>query len=412
MPSKVDKVDQNSIRRRGAGLIAIDPDRVVPGCVLVAPLTTSQVHLVDELGETRCTYNMPWRNGRHARLLDNGRLAINSIDPATTRPFWFFNKYGGGIMSEVDPQTGRIVRQHHDALQHHDAHHYGDGSGRILYTSLEELSEEASAGVQGGLPGSEAAHGRVWADVIREVDSEGRVTWEWRAAEHLDRATFPLQAPYPREHWPLINSVLPLADGNILVSLRSVSAVLIISRADKRIIWHLDATVVAQQHCASEVGPEGNILIFDNGAFRFRESFQFSRAIEVSRTTKEVVWSWTDPSKERFYSPFMGCAQRLDPATRAADTDADTVPPGPRGNTLLTESAFGRLIEVDAEGSVCWEWVSPFFARYEEAHVRDVFPGESNALFRAYKYPYAKLGWLGPRGEHRVCDVAEADADA
>lgn len=50
MPSKVEqpaktpsKVDQNSIRRRGVGLIASDPDKVSPGYVLVAPLTSNQV---------------------------------------------------------------------------------------------------------------------------------------------------------------------------------------------------------------------------------------------------------------------------------------------------------------------------------------------------------------------------------
>ncbi|CDW98020.1 hypothetical protein, partial [Sporisorium scitamineum] len=64
--------------------------------------------------------------------------------------------------------------------------------------------------------------------MIKEVDANGKTIFEWKASQHLDRATFPLQSPYPREHWPLINSVQPLADGNILASLRSVSAVIII----------------------------------------------------------------------------------------------------------------------------------------------------------------------------------------
>lgn len=109
MPSKV---DQNSIRRRGAGLIASDPDKVSPGYIVVAPLTSNQVrsgvpdvfpssklsmavnseltcnsfscvqvHLVGTDGKTVHTWTFPWRNGRHARLLPNGNLAVNSIDP-------------------------------------------------------------------------------------------------------------------------------------------------------------------------------------------------------------------------------------------------------------------------------------------------------------------------------------------
>jgi len=52
----------------------------------------------------------------------------------------------------------------------------------------------------------------------------------------------------------------PLRDGNILASLRSVSAVIIIDKQTGDVIWHLDSTVVAQQHNATEL-PNGNILV-------------------------------------------------------------------------------------------------------------------------------------------------------
>lgn len=96
--------------------------------------------------------------------------------------------------------------------------------------------------------------------------------------------------------WTPANNQSQLADGNILASLRSVSAVIIIEKSTGNIIWHLDSSVVAQQHSANEL-PNGNILIFDNGAFRDRISFQFSRAIEVDRATKEIIWQWHAPQK-------------------------------------------------------------------------------------------------------------------
>lgn len=371
-------VDQNTLRRRGAGLIASDHKRVVPGYVLVAPLTSNEIYLVDTHGEVVHKWQMPYRNGRHARILPNGNLAINSIDPNGPRPFFFFNKYGGGIMSEVEP-SGKVVRELRDPYAHHDACHYTDSNGtaKILYTSMEPLSEEDSAAVQGGVPGTEADDGRVWADKVREVDADGNLTWEWKVNDHLDKEKFPLQAHYPREHYPLINAVYPLQDGNVLISMRSVSAVVIVSRETGEIIWHLDSKVVAQQHCANELS-NGNILIFDNGAFRYRESFQFSRVIEVDRETKSIVWQWRDPTPERFYSPFMGSAQRLEDS----------------GHTLVCESAFGRVFEIDEEGEICWEWVNPFFKRYTEKRLLDVFPGESNAMFRAYKYTPEEIPWL------------------
>ena len=73
----------------------------------------------------------------------------------------------------------------------------------------------------------------------------------------------------------------------------------------------------------------------------------------------------------------MGSAQRL-----------------PNGNTLVCESAFGRLIEVTPSGQQCWEYVCPYFAYYPEKAAKDFFPVESNALFRAYKYAPEEIPWL------------------
>jgi hypothetical protein len=73
----------------------------------------------------------------------------------------------------------------------------------------------------------------------------------------------------------------------------------------------------------------------------------------------------------------MGSAQRL-----------------PNGNTLLCESAFGRLLEINTDNEVCWEYVCPYFAAYPEKEARDFFPIESNALFRAYKYAPEEITWL------------------
>jgi len=58
----------------------------------------------------------------------------------------------------------------------------------------------------------------------------------------------------------VITNSSQLKDGNILASLRSVSAVIIIEKATGKVIWHLDSTVTSQQHSANEL-PNGNILV-------------------------------------------------------------------------------------------------------------------------------------------------------
>ena len=370
-------MEQSTLIRRGVGLRGIDPTLVSPGYTLVAHLTSpGVVRLIANDGTEAHRWTLPYRPGRHARILPNGNLAYNGVHPDSPRIFPLWQKYRGGVMMQVDP-AGNIVSEHRDPMAHHDQHHLSDGS--ILYTTLSALTPSQAAKIPGGIPSSEAPDGTVYADCIKHVSPSGSLLWTWSAIDHLDPTLFPLHPHYAREHWPLINSVYPLADGNILASLRSVSAVIIISRSTRSVIWHLSDSVLAQQHCASEL-PNGNILIFDNGTFRKGESATYSRVIEVERSTKNVVWEYRDPHPMTFFTPFMGGAQRLS-----------------NGNTLITEAAFGRVFEVTEKGRLCWEWVNDQFKDYKglgAEEIEGLFGYEANALFRAYKYTPEEIPWL------------------
>ncbi|RVU19881.1 aryl sulfotransferase [Streptomyces antnestii] len=367
-------VDQNSRRRHATGLIAHDPDHAFRGYTLFAPLTGSgEVYLVGMDGRTAHEWKLPYRPGRHARLLPDGVLAYNGVLPGEDALFPMWHKYRGGVMLKAAPD-GTVLSEHRDPLQHHDAHHLDDG--RILYTGLEPLRGADAAGVAGGVPGSEAADGVVWADTIQEVDADGTVLWSWRASEHLDRQEYALHPAYAREHWPLINSVTPLADGNILASLRSVSAVVVISRATGEILWRSEPGTVSQQHAPTEL-ESGSFLVFDNGVFRPHCDVPYSRVVEIEPSSGKVVWEYHDPAREFFFAPFMGSAQRLS-----------------NGNTLVTDSPSGRLFEVTRDGYLCWEYVVPYFAGYRESEVRGLFPSEPNAVFRSYRYAASELPWL------------------
>ncbi|MGD0242336.1 MAG: aryl-sulfate sulfotransferase [Streptosporangiaceae bacterium] len=160
-------------------------------------------------------------------------------------------------------------------------------------------------------------------------------------------------------------------------SLRSVSAVIIIDRASGEVTWRLGPDTVAQQHCPSEL-PDGSLLLFDNGTFRAGESVTYSRVIEVDRRTRAITWEYRHSPPENFFTPFMGSAQRL-----------------PNGNTLVTESAFGRIFEVTRDGQeVCWEYVVPYFSAYRNEAAARLFPDATNAIFRAYRYTPAEVPWL------------------
>ncbi|KIY03128.1 uncharacterized protein Z520_01595 [Fonsecaea multimorphosa CBS 102226] len=378
-------MEQNTLVRRGVGLRGVDHDLASPGYLLYAHLTSpGTVRLIANDGMEVHRWNLPYRPGRHARILPNGNLAYNGVHPDGPRLFPMWQKYRGGVMMQVDPD-GKVVSEYRDPLAHHDQHHLDNG--QILYTTLEALSAEQAATVPGGIPGSEAPDGHVYADCIKLVDptDDGKVLFHWRAIDHLDPAKFPLHPHFAREHWPLINSVQQLQDGNILASLRSVSAVVIISRETGEVIWHLDSSVVAQQHCASELLSEdgtSSILIFDNGTFRHHQSATYSRVIQVDRSTKKIVWEYRDRSLPgAFFSPFMGGAQRLR-----------------NGNTLITEAVSGRMFEVTPQGEICFEYINPHFADYKQLNAPELdeigFDYPANAVFRAYKYTPDQVPWL------------------
>ena len=92
-------MDQNTLRRRGAGLIAADLDAASPGYTLFAPLTgTGQVYLARLDGTVAHQWDLPYRPGRHARLLPNGNLAYNGTLPDQPVLFPMWLKYHGGAV--------------------------------------------------------------------------------------------------------------------------------------------------------------------------------------------------------------------------------------------------------------------------------------------------------------------------
>jgi outer membrane protein assembly factor BamB len=152
------------------------------------------------------------------------------------------------------------------------------------------------------------------------------------------------------------------ANGNIVVSFRNISTVVMMERATGKIVWELSSPPLAQQHDPRPLD-NGNLLIFDNGTHRRDHPATYSRVIEVDPRTNTIVWQYADQSLFEFFSPYISGAQRL-----------------ANGNTLICEGVHGRLFEVTREGEVVWEFVSPHF--FDEPSG----PGLNNWVFRAFRY--------------------------
>ena len=149
----------------------------------------------------------------------------------------------------------------------------------------------------------------------------------------------------------------------------------------------------------------GNTLVFDNGGAAgygdpnpgapdgtWNALRDHSRVLEVDPTTLEIIWQFTamtqgfpDGEEVRFYSRYEGGAQRL-----------------PNGNTLITESRRGRILEVTPDSETVWEYISPYNLMDRE----DLFFSD---MFRGYRIPYDWVPQMEPTTERAVIPLANGD---
>ncbi len=357
-------VDQQKIRRSRTGLMAHDPALAQPGYTLFAPMHgEGTVYLIDMAGGVAHSWKMPHRPGLYGHLLGNGHMLYGGKIMDDLHRFEAWVRFKAGAVLEVD-WNGRIVWEVRHPDHHHDARKLKNGN--VLLLCLRPLPPDIARRVQGGLPGTEATGpdggGIIYADYLIEMTTSGKIVWEWRSWEHMEPEAYPMTPQDHRAEWTHGNTVAETAEGNILVSFRNISTVIMIERATGNIIWQLGSPPLAQQHDPRPL-PNGNILIFDNGTHRRDHPATFSRVIEVDPRTSEIVWQFTDPSLFEFFSPYISGAQRL-----------------ANGNTLICEGIHGRIFEVTGAGEVVWEYVNPHFCAEPGRN------GLSNAVFRAFRY--------------------------
>src|SRR5699024_3137817 len=84
--------------------------------------------------------------------------------------------------------------------------------------------------------------------------------------------------------------------------------------------------------------PSGDLTLFDNrGHFGVGGK---TRIIEIDPGTGELIWSYAGNQEHPLQSLIRGSQERL-----------------PNGNTLITESDGGRLLEVTPDATIVWEYL-------------------------------------------------------
>jgi len=138
-------------------------------------------------------------------------------------------------------------------------------------------------------------------------------------------------------------------EGDVLLSFRELHALAVLDPESGAITWALRGPWIGQHD--PDILDTGDILLFDNFG-NYDTASGFSRVIEVDPRTAGITWQYAGTPEAPFVSRIRSDQQRL-----------------PDGNTLITESNGGRLLEVTRDGRIVWEFVNPVRGGEDDAQI-------------------------------------------
>jgi hypothetical protein len=190
----------------------------------------------------------------------------------------------------------------------------------------------------------------VLEDFVVELSPEGKLLRRLSLVECFQRsryATMLMNVPSGTEDVFHTNSVVVLDGslarhgsafrrGNLLVSVKRLNAVAVVDPEAGQVVWALTGQWYGQH--SAKLSAAEHLLLFDNfGTMRLA-----SRVLEVDPFTQQVLWSFGGRPGEDLLSETVGFVERLR-----------------GGNTLITESNYGRVLEVTPDNRVVWEFANP-----------------------------------------------------
>jgi hypothetical protein len=120
----------------------------------------------------------------------------------------------------------------------------------------------------------------------------------------------------------------------------------ILGRDSGAIKWYRVGPWIRQHDV--DITPEGLIEVLNNGDSRLAvDGVVGSSIMTLDPASGSVRTVYPLPGHSHFYTRIMGAHERL-----------------PNGDRLITESMPGRILEVDADGKVVWEYVKAYDKRY------------------------------------------------
>lgn len=347
----------NPARREERGVTVLESDRVAEGLTLYASGDAPRALLIDLHGQVIHQWERPysgvWDEAsavqkpvpddhvyfRKAELMPDGDLLALYEGVGDT-------PYGYGLVrlsADSELRWKNLDNFHHDFELTPD--------GRII--GLTHSFRDAE------LEGADQFEPPYLEDFLVVVDGAGRTVTKVSLLDALNDSPFRSllwRVPYYSMEDPLhanaveyldrqraawLGSRIPAAaEGQVLVSFRELAggSIALVDPAAGKVVWASTGPWMAQHD--PDVLPGGILQVFDNRGNLGGEAR--SRIVEVDPATMGIVWRYTGEPGRPLDSPIRASQQRL-----------------PNGNTLITESSGGRLLEVTRDGRIVWEYINP-----------------------------------------------------
>ena len=233
-------------------------------------------------------------------------------------------------------EDSQLLWKHYGG-EHHDLEVLDDGSIYVLTRTAQMVPR-----VNELMP--------ILEDFVTVLDASGRLVREVSILEAFENSAFASSQDardMPRRGDLYHTNAIEVLDGrfadrlpafkrgNVLISLRQLSTIAVLDMDLEEIVW-VTSGMWLEQH-DPKVLENGNVLVFDN-----KGDDGDSKIVEFDPVTLEVEWTYSGDASSIFSSKMCGASHRLE-----------------NGNTIITESDFGRAFEVTPGGEIVWEFINP-----------------------------------------------------
>jgi hypothetical protein len=409
-----------------SGVIIWDEANAFNGYTLISPASETTTYLIDMEGYIVHKWETDSSPGLHCRLLENGNLLRGF------RPEFQYDgsPVGGGV--SIGGQAGGVqefdwdgnlvweyINKTDTSVQHHTFTRLPNGNTLVL---LWEKIECVDAIAMGRDSATCVDADGLWPDMIEEVDHPAypgipAVQWTWRVLDHIgtgpgqfDINFFVPNIPWGYKDWNHGNTVeYNAVTDQIIFNSRNWGEFYVIDKPTGNVVFRWGSPgsygdgelpsfnddgdqVLFGPHAAvwlgtgdnTNFGTLGNILIFDNGWNR--PAGNRSRSVEMTPNfdidplnwkDSPIVWSYQAGDQGSFYTAFQGASQRL-----------------PNGNTFITSTGEGHLIQVTDEKDVVWDFVMPR-KDSDGFPMCSHFDSRDSSIHRAHQYGSDHPGLVG-----------------